>query len=162
MPRSMLGQGFRMTSFPPVLRGTGLPSSSTTSGTTPKNGSVAEPGFVAIAPGNGVIMMPPVSVCHHVSTIGHRLPPMVSRYQIHASGLIGSPTVPSNRSELKSCFLGHSVPHFMKAQDRKSTRLNSSHSQISYAVFCLKKKNKNIQSSQLPMHTTLQPKANPE
>src|SRR2546430_3393167 len=30
-------------------------------------------------------------------------------------------------------------------QDRKSTRLNSSHSQISYAVFCLKKKNKNYQ-----------------
>src|SRR2546430_3778876 len=30
------------------------------------------------------------------------------------------------------------------AGDRKSTRLNSSHSQISYAVFCLKKK-KNIQ-----------------
>src|SRR6266481_8624260 len=29
------------------------------------------------------------------------------------------------------------------AQDRKSTRLNSSHSSISYAVFCLKKKNKN-------------------
>src|SRR5689334_23589070 len=27
-------------------------------------------------------------------------------------------------------------------QDRKSTRLNSSHSSISYAVFCLKKKNK--------------------
>src|SRR2546427_8730848 len=27
-----------------------------------------------------------------------------------------------------------------KKQDRKSTRLNSSHSQISYAVFCLKKK----------------------
>src|SRR2546430_7349377 len=26
-------------------------------------------------------------------------------------------------------------------EDRKSTRLNSSHSQISYAVFCLKKKN---------------------
>src|SRR2546430_10417378 len=29
---------------------------------------------------------------------------------------------------------------FLKVQDRKSTRLNSSHSQISYAVFCLKKK----------------------
>src|SRR5206468_5060316 len=27
------------------------------------------------------------------------------------------------------------------AEDRKSTRLNSSHDQISYAVFCLKKKN---------------------
>src|SRR2546430_2805239 len=31
--------------------------------------------------------------------------------------------------------------------DRKSTRLNSSHSQISYAVFCLKKKNTNIVAS---------------
>src|SRR2546430_5293995 len=30
--------------------------------------------------------------------------------------------------------------HQLAAQDRKSTRLNSSHSQISYAVFCLKKK----------------------
>src|SRR5689334_23766461 len=28
-----------------------------------------------------------------------------------------------------------------KSEDRKSTRLNSSHSSISYAVFCLKKKN---------------------
>src|SRR5438270_5274004 len=32
-------------------------------------------------------------------------------------------------------------------EDRKSTRLNSSHSQISYAVFCLKKKNKTLRSS---------------
>src|SRR5205085_11049399 len=31
----------------------------------------------------------------------------------------------------------------MASRDRKSTRLNSSHSQISYAVFCLKKKKKN-------------------
>src|SRR3712207_7649419 len=30
------------------------------------------------------------------------------------------------------------------AKDRKSTRLNSSHANISYAVFCLKKKKKNI------------------
>src|SRR2546430_11410332 len=30
----------------------------------------------------------------------------------------------------------------LSALDRKSTRLNSSHSQISYAVFCLKKKKK--------------------
>src|SRR2546430_17276170 len=29
----------------------------------------------------------------------------------------------------------------IRQRDRKSTRLNSSHSQISYAVFCLKKKN---------------------
>src|SRR2546430_4394090 len=31
---------------------------------------------------------------------------------------------------------------FGGVQDRKSTRLNSSHSQISYAVFCLEKKNR--------------------
>src|SRR5256886_2081670 len=31
---------------------------------------------------------------------------------------------------------------YVTVQDRKSTRLNSSHSQISYAVFCLKKKKK--------------------
>src|SRR5256886_5199113 len=30
------------------------------------------------------------------------------------------------------------------SKDRKSTRLNSSHSQISYAVFCLKKKKREI------------------
>src|SRR2546430_8719028 len=35
------------------------------------------------------------------------------------------------------------LPH----RDRKSTRLNSSHSQISYAVFCLKKKNKPSRTS---------------
>src|SRR5690348_18221697 len=32
-------------------------------------------------------------------------------------------------------------------RDRKSTRLNSSHPSISYAVFCLKKKNNNLQNS---------------
>src|SRR2546427_2402200 len=31
---------------------------------------------------------------------------------------------------------------YFTSKDRKSTRLNSSHSQISYAVFCLKKKKK--------------------
>src|SRR5256886_10149286 len=38
--------------------------------------------------------------------------------------------------------LEHPVVRPLGAQDRKSTRLNSSHSQISYAVFCLKKKKK--------------------
>src|SRR5437588_4946653 len=33
--------------------------------------------------------------------------------------------------------------------DRKSTRLNSSHTVISYAVFCLKKKKKNIHNERL-------------
>ena len=37
-------------------------------------------------------------------------------YQIHASGLIGSPTDPSRRSDERSCLAGHSVPHFMNAR----------------------------------------------
>src|SRR5258707_5278483 len=36
--------------------------------------------------------------------------------------------------------LGDAGPGEQPAQDRKSTRLNSSHANISYAVFCLKKK----------------------
>src|SRR5256885_8521412 len=40
--------------------------------------------------------------------------------------------------------------------DRKSTRLNSSHLVISYAVFCLKKKQAKIRLGQLPFRT-LQP-----
>src|SRR2546421_2185515 len=43
-------------------------------------------------------------------------------------------------------FHGHElcvIAHSRSKGDRKSTRLNSSHDQISYAVFCLKKKKKN-------------------
>src|SRR6266705_4720589 len=36
----------------------------------------------------------------------------------------------------------HQPPTRVREQDRKSTRLNSSHRTISYAVFCLKKKKK--------------------
>src|SRR5690606_39411727 len=35
---------------------------------------------------------------------------------------------------------GHELNHPFETQDRKSTRLNSSHVKISYAVFCLNKK----------------------
>src|SRR2546430_3975925 len=65
-------------------------------------------------------------------------------------------TAAAERAALVPTFLGaHEVPpefHGRRADyirlvcddmipaDRKSTRLNSSHSQISYAVFCLKKK----------------------
>src|SRR2546430_8480511 len=51
--------------------------------------------------------------------------------QLHRLGRAGEPAVLAE--------LAHEEPH--QVGDRKSTRLNSSHSQISYAVFCLKKKN---------------------
>ena len=60
--------------------------------------------------------MAPVSVCHHVSTTGQRPPPMCSWYHIHASGLMGSPTEPSSRSDDRSCLAGYSVPHFMNVR----------------------------------------------
>ena len=49
--------------------------------------------------------MPPVSVCHQVSTIGQRPSPTTRWYQSQASGLIGSPTVPSSRSDLRLVLL---------------------------------------------------------
>src|SRR2546427_6055322 len=45
---------------------------------------------------------------------------------------------------------GDQVVGELVVRDRKSTRLNSSHSQISYAVFCLKKKKKKKYESDLP------------
>ena len=57
-------------------------------------------------PGSVVIMIAPVSVCHQVSTIGQRSPPITLQYQSQAFGLIGSPTVPSRRSDERSCLLG--------------------------------------------------------
>src|SRR5437868_15430086 len=49
-------------------------------------------------------------------------------------------------------FFGAAFPQVEEAfrdlaEDRKSTRLNSSHVSISYAVFCLKKKNPNLSST---------------
>src|SRR3712207_6862633 len=44
------------------------------------------------------------------------------------------------------------LAHALDAQDRKSTRLNSSHANISYAVFCLKKKK--IIKPDTPIHSS--------
>src|SRR3712207_8988282 len=50
----------------------------------------------------------------------------------------------SRRGPVRAAFCRHRVRHAgeprLGGQDRKSTRLNSSHANISYAVFCLKKK----------------------
>src|SRR5688572_32552111 len=46
--------------------------------------------------------------------------------------------VPRLRQRIRNWWRG--TKGFRQERDRKSTRLNSSHSQISYAVFCLKKK----------------------
>src|SRR5256885_4404148 len=48
--------------------------------------------------------------------------------------------------------VGHAVAQHDDVQDRKSTRLNSSHLVISYAVFCLKKKKKKADSPYVVRH----------
>ena len=114
--RSIDGHGWVSTSSPwPSSIGSPV-DSSRTSANTPGNGCVAEPGLVAVIPGSGVIMIAPVSVCHQVSTIGQRSPPITLWYQSHAFGLIGSPTEPSSRREDRSCSFGHSAPHLMHAR----------------------------------------------
>src|SRR3712207_8229996 len=77
----------------------------------------------------GYIMVP-----NAVSWLGNILPEIVVNQAVLGSILAG--------------VVGSAVTTFTVitwAKDRKSTRLNSSHANISYAVFCLKKKKKNIQ-----------------
>src|SRR2546427_7904203 len=67
--------------------------------------------------------------------------------------LFRSPAVNAERIErMRDALqqaLAPSVLEIEDDRDRKSTRLNSSHSQISYAVFCLKKKNTTTAASGL-------------
>src|SRR5580700_6240579 len=100
------------------------------SASIPGSGRVHEPGLVAVTPGTGEMRIAPVSVCHQVSTIGQRPAPMTRLYQIQASGLMGSPTLPSSRSRDRSYFAGSSSPSFMSArmavgavEDRDAVRL---------------------------------------
>src|SRR3989440_7101372 len=59
-------------------------------------------------------------------------------------GGAGDGVVPASGVNGVADLLGHGAFGIVgDARDRKSTRLNSSHDQISYAVFCLKKKKKN-------------------
>src|SRR3712207_8006690 len=59
---------------------------------------------------------------------------------------------------LVSGLAAHAV---LRHADRKSTRLNSSHANISYAVFCLKKKN-NARRSAQPNRLPSRPLSHPE
>src|SRR2546427_7800897 len=85
-----------------------------------------------------MIRRPPRSTLFPYTTL-FRSP--VLKAESHRAALLGAVAGGSPR-----LFLGtDSAPH-ARHTDRKSTRLNSSHSQISYAVFCLKKKKKQERS----------------
>src|SRR2546426_6131159 len=77
-----------------------------------------------------MIRRPPRSTLFPYTTLfrSHRVPPL--QHSGPRTGSLASPESPSPAS------------HPPAGEDRKSTRLNSSHLVISYAVFCLKKKKK--------------------
>src|SRR5579862_2680200 len=71
--------------------------------------------------------------------------------------------IAADTSTLPSPPVAKKVPHVTEInKDRKSTRLNSSHSSISYAVFCLKKtKNHHLTSAIIPPPATSLPSTPP-
>src|SRR2546430_6865953 len=88
-----------------------------------------------------MIRRPPRSTLFPYTTLfrshhGHGQEPWKERHRAARGRLVATAPTPGRFRRDRG---GHTVGR----QDRKSTRLNSSHSQISYAVFCLKKKKKN-------------------
>src|SRR5688572_31140373 len=79
-----------------------------------------------------MIRRPPRSTLFPYTTLFRSALPVVHPFAVDAAQPVVDPDL----------FAGGCVQRDDR-RDRKSTRLNSSHSQISYAVFCLKKKKKN-------------------
>src|SRR2546430_3255523 len=79
---------------------------------------------------------------HEPATLPRGGPPVRVR---HSRAAVGNDSLPGPRDEPRDGQrpVAASADRSSASRvDRKSTRLNSSHSQISYAVFCLKKKTK--------------------
>src|SRR2546430_8082598 len=86
-----------------------------------------------------MIRRPPRSTLFPYTTL-FRSPPSPPTLA-HAPGHPGRGSIRASRSRALT-RAGELAQVRNELADRKSTRLNSSHSQISYAVFCLKKKKK--------------------
>src|SRR2546421_7591257 len=94
-----------------------------------------------------MIRRPPRSTLFPYTTLFRSMPEVNTRFEQLLHGDIGQTT------SFLVCILRSSRElriAFPSPQDRKSTRLNSSHDQISYAVFCLKKKKQNYTHNTLP------------
>src|SRR2546429_1476633 len=84
-----------------------------------------------------MIRRPPRSTLFPYTTLFRSNNPDLLYYLGRASGLLSKKTIET------------------LIRDRKSTRLNSSHGYISYAVFCLKKKNKDHTSFPYPLYSII-------
>src|SRR5688572_32529126 len=79
---------------------------------------------------------------HHTESRRLRLVARDRRLESRRRFTVGKPRAPVRAVHLVG----------IRLLDRKSTRLNSSHSQISYAVFCLKKKTGGLPLFHCPQH----------
>src|SRR2546430_12308479 len=100
-----------------------------------------------------MIRRPPRSTLFPYTTLFRSVEQAFSRYVARTAPWLESSQQPEALVDDLDIELGYlyNSPIGIHAdpRDRKSTRLNSSHSQISYAVFCLKKKKNNHTSYQL-------------
>src|SRR3712207_7978798 len=99
-----------------------------------------------------MIRRPPRSTLFPYTTLFRSICPCHGGVYDFSGKVSGGPPVrPLDRFETKvvngRVLVGARFSLNSKLEDRKSTRLNSSHANISYAVFCLKKKNNNINTT---------------
>src|SRR5690625_5985370 len=83
---------------------------------------------------------PPCALLHLINSLLEIIHFSMSLFKILLFSFQGTKMEPSGIEPLTSCVQGR-----RSAVDRKSTRLNSSHVAISYAVFCLKKRRNGTQ-----------------
>src|SRR5688572_32692445 len=92
-----------------------------------------------------MIRRPPRSTLFPYTTLfrsKRRRPTRRARGSTAAAGAETTSSAPRASLATSGVILGRDGTRDAHRGDRKSTRLNSSHSQMSYAVFCLKKKKK--------------------
>src|SRR5206468_12423310 len=82
------------------------------------------------------------SLSDHGRTLATRV---MRKHRLAECLLVGVIKLPWEEVHIEACRWEHVISESVEHRDRKSTRLNSSHDQISYAVFCLKKKNEQTQ-----------------
>src|SRR5688572_32553948 len=100
-----------------------------------------------------MIRRPPRSTLFPYTTLFRSLRHDEAHEEPEARGVPGPLDLVEARLELRRALVDDDAGCAPR-EDRKSTRLNSSHSQISYAVFCLKKKKKKKRLTIMNMDST--------
>src|SRR2546427_9442541 len=95
-----------------------------------------------------MIRRPPRSTLFPYTTLFRSL--AEENVRVQSSGIALAEKLVAGNREREKAGRAAAIEVKQAEADRKSTRLNSSHSQISYAVFCLKKKKKHNTQHQTP------------